>query len=148
MLLESTTVALGLSVASWVALLAFIVKVSMRFGALELKVDTMWGFQMRRSMTEVVTSGVGTLNSPLLIRDEVMQSLNPIKQRLMDWYDGYEGRGSDASVLLGIEQAFGNELMSRVCLPCKLSYGACLIIALAVAKQTNEINLHVEMDRH
>ena len=34
MLLESTTVALGLSVASWVALLAFIVKVSMRFGAL------------------------------------------------------------------------------------------------------------------
>jgi len=148
MLLESTTVALGLSVASWVALLAFIVKVSMRFGALELKVDTMWGFQMRRSMTEVVTSGVGTLNSPLVISEEVMASLDPIKQRLIDWYEHYEGRGSDASVLLGIEQGFGNELMARVCLPCHLSYGACLIIALAVAKQTNEINLHVEMDLH
>jgi hypothetical protein len=148
MLLESTTVALGLSVASWIALLAFIVKVSMRFGALELKVDTMWGFQMRRSMTEVVSTGVGTLNSPLVISDEVMASLNPIKDRLIKWYDGYEGRSSDASVLLGIEQAFGNELVKRVCIPCKLSYGACLIIALAVAKQTNEINLLVEMDRH
>ena len=148
MLLESTTVALGLSVASWIALLAFIVKVSMRFGALELKVDTMWGFQMRRSMTEVVSSGVGTLNSPLVINEEVMSSLDAIKPKLIDWYENYEGRASDASVLLGIEQAFGNELMNRVCLPCKLSYGACLIIALAVAKQTNEINLHVEMDRH
>ena len=148
MLLESTTVALGLSVASWVALLAFIVKVSMRFGALELKVDTMWGFQMRRSMTEVVSTGVGTLNSPLVISTEVMASLDPIKQRLIDWYEDYDGRGGDASVLLGIEQAFGNELVNRVCLPCKLSYGACLIIALAVAKQSNDLNLHVEMDRH
>jgi hypothetical protein len=148
MLLESTTVALGLSVASWIALLAFIVKVSMRFGALELKVDTMWGFQMRRSMTEVVTSGMGTLNSPLIISDEVMAKLDPLKLRLIDWYNRYEGRHSDASVLLGIEQEFGNELLNAVCFPCGLSYGACLIIALSVAKQSNEINLLVEMDRH
>jgi hypothetical protein len=31
----------------------------MRFGALKLKVDTIWGFQMRRSMSELVTTGVG-----------------------------------------------------------------------------------------
>lgn len=146
--LDNTTVSLCLSIGSWVFLLAWIVKASMRFGALELKVDTMWGFQMRRSMSEVVTSGSGTFKSPIVITPEARAHLDPLKDELIGWYKNYEGRDSDASVLLGLEQYFGDRLFDLVCVPCGLSYGACLIIALAVAKQDGNINLNVSQDRN
>jgi hypothetical protein len=147
MQIDSSTFALGLSVASWIALLSFIVKASMRFGALELKVDTMWGFQMRRSLSEVVATGFGKFESPLVIDEKVQRHLDKIKPRLIEWYANYAGRKSDASLLLGIEQNFGVDILNLVCLPCGLSYGACLIIALAVAKGDSNLNLHVGQDR-
>ncbi len=143
---DTGTLSLGMSIASWMLLLMFIVKVSMRFGALELKVDTMWGFQMRRSMSEVITSGVGKTNSPLVFTDLAIHALDPIRERLVDWYKGTKSKISDADLLLGIEQNFGDDIVKMVCVPCGISYGACLIIALAVAKGSTEIDLSVSKD--
>lgn len=148
MIIGTVELSLGISILSLCSLLLFVVKASMRLGALELKVDTMWGFQMRRSMSEVVTSGMGSMNSPLIISDEVRARLDPIKGRLIEWYKAYPGRSSDASVLLGIEQEFGDDLLKEVCIPCGLSYGACLIIALMVAKENDDVNLSVSQDKH
>ena len=148
MIISTVEISLGISILSICSLLLFVVKASMRLGALELKVDTMWGFQMRRSMSEVVNTGIGTINSPLIITKEVRSRLDPIKHRLQDWYKNYTDRGSDASVLLGIEKEFGDDLLTLVCFPCGLSYGACLIVALMVAKDTDEIDLSIGQDKH
>ncbi len=143
---DTGTLSLGMSIASWMLLLMFIVRVSMRFGALELKVDTMWGFQMRRSMSEVVTSGVGKVNSPVVFTPEILSHLEPLKPKLIGWYKEFPNHKSDADALLGIEQSFGDDLLKLVCFPCGLSYGACLIMALVIAKESNEINLSVSED--
>jgi hypothetical protein len=139
-------ISIAMSVGAWITLFLFIVKTAMRFGSLELKVDTMWGFQMRRAMSEVVTSGVGVMNSPLVITDDALAHLDPIKPRLLEWYANYPGKDNDASILLGIESEFGDDILKTVCFPCGLSYGACLIIALVVAKGSNEVDLRVKRD--
>ena len=131
------------------AFLFTIVKVSMRVAALELKVDTMWGFQMRRSMSEVATTGIGKMNSPLQFSDEAVERLEPIRDELVSWYKTrppHERRG-DASLLIGIEQEFGDRLLNMICIPCGLSYGACLLVALFVAKGSTDLNLRVSRDR-
>jgi hypothetical protein len=128
------------------ALAGFVIRTAIRLGALELKVDTMWGFQMRRSMSEVITSGTGILNSPLIITQDALMHLEPLKIPLRELYKEQSPMG-DASMLLEIEKKFGDAILDLVCLPCGVSYGACLIIALAVAKGSNEINLKVSEDR-
>jgi hypothetical protein len=97
-------------------------------------------------MSEVVTSGVGKINSPILFTPETLAHIEPIKQRLIDWYKSYPGNKSDADVLIGIEREFGDDLLKLVCFPCGLSYGACLLIALVTAKQNNEVDLSVSED--
>jgi hypothetical protein len=134
-------------VALAVTMLGFVIRTSIRLGALELKVDTMWGFQMRRSMSEVITSGQGILNSPLVIKSDALEHLKPLKSDLQKLYQEQHSTIGDASMLLKIEEKFGDIILDLVCLPCGVSYGACLIIALAVAKGSNELNLRVSEDR-
>jgi hypothetical protein len=147
-LIDSKLVTGAAFLTGWLGLFIFIVKVSMRIGALELKVDTMWGFQMRRSMSEIVTTGVGKLNSPLVLSDEILSRLDPIKNNLIKWFKNQPATAGDATLLLGIEQHFGDDLFNMVCIPCGLSYGACLIIALVVAKEQHDIDLRVSQDKH
>ena len=41
---------------------------------------------------------------------------------------------TNAELAFQIERHFGSEIVDKVCIPHGLSYGACLIIAIAVAK--------------
>ncbi len=123
------------------------IKISMRVGALELKVDTMWGFQMRRSMSEVITSGIAQMNSPLKFSEEAVARLEPIKDDLLAWYTKQPQGLGDATLMLKIEQSFGDILLKLICIPCGLSYGACLILALFMAKGVDELELGIGHDR-
>ena len=146
MIVGPVEISLGISILSLCSLLLFVVKASMRLGALELKVDTMWGFQMRRSLSEVVSTGIGTINSPLTFAPNVLEKLNPIRDALIAWYSTFPENQSDANTLLGIERHFGDQLLELVCYPCGLSYGACLLVALAIAKGSNSVDLRVSQD--
>lgn len=108
-----------------------------------VKVDTMWAFQMRRAMSEVVEKGLGTMGSPLHFTQTAYDALAPIRQRLIDFYGNLPHNKCDAEILLDIEKNFGDELLDLVCLPCKLTHGACLMLAYAMAKQTTELEIHL-----
>ena len=142
----SPSIAVGISLGSLITVLVFIARMAARFGALELKVDTMWAFQMRRAMSEVVEKGIGSLNSPLIFTPESRAALEPIKSRLIDFYDNKvtdTERHSDSLLLLAIERVFGNELLELVCVPCMLTHGACLLLAMAVAKQSDALEINI-----
>jgi hypothetical protein len=98
-------------------------------------------------MTEIVQTGGATKNSPLQIPDDALRALDGVKERLQLWYSKQNSQ-SDATLMLVIEQEFGDDLVNIVCIPCKVSYGACLIMALAVAKNQNplQLNLTVAQD--
>lgn len=123
-----------------IALLSIFYVITVKFTRIETKVDTMWAFQMRRAFSEVVDTGIGTLNSPLQFKPEVMHMLDPIKDELVAFQmaSTLQGR-TDSETLLEIERVFGNRLLTSVCVPAGLSHGACLLLALAVAKGSDTI---------
>jgi len=141
--LDQVQISIGMSAGTIIAFLFFIVRSSARFAKLELKVDTMWGFQMRRAMSEVVDKGIGTMNSPLIFNDDARKRLEPLKDDLISFYQKLPPATPDGEVLLAIEKDFGDDLLDRVCIPCGLSHGACLLLAMAIAKQTDILELHL-----
>jgi hypothetical protein len=107
---------------------------------LNVKVTTMWDFQMRRAMSEVVNSGVGKMNSPITFKPEVIKQLDPIKPQLIIFGEKVKDL-NDIEATLRIEKEFGKQLVDLVCIPFGLTHGACLIAALMVARQQNEIEI-------
>lgn len=138
--MDFTQLSLGLSGATLVALVGFLVKGSMRLGALEVKVETMWAFQMRRAVSETITTGLGQLNSPLHFTDAAVAALEPLHQQLLEFWKNVPPGTTDGEALLLIEARFGDEILKYVCVPRGLSNGACLLLALTIAKQSNEIS--------
>ncbi len=104
-----------------------------RFARLELKVETMWDFLMRRGKAEAVRSGMATLNSPIIFTQEAMgwmpeleDELHAINVRL--------GGASDAQLALEIEKTLGDRILKEICIPRGIMMGACIQLAVAIAK--------------
>lgn len=123
--------------------LVLVIKMTARLAKMEERVDTLWQFQMRRAMSEVVEKGLGTMNSPLQFTADVMAYLLPIKDDLVKAWHEKLSLLDDAGALLEIEREFGERLFKFVCIPCKLTHGACLILALAVASQRQKVDLKI-----
>jgi hypothetical protein len=129
-------------VLSLISIASLVYFAGYKISGLQVKVDTMWAFQMRRAFGETVERGLGTMNSPLEIKSEAWALLEPLREALQAaWSKNGLSKLSDADALLEIETKFGPKLLSTVCLPAKLSYGACLIVALAVAKNTTRLDV-------
>ena len=113
-----------------------------KLAKLEVKVDTMWDFQMRRAMAEAVTKGVATMNSPLTIDEKTaMDWLGNLVLPLREFYGRFGKNLTDRDLMLAIERQFGNQIVRQVCVPHGLKDGSCLIIAAAVAKQDKVIEI-------
>jgi hypothetical protein len=139
--IDLSQISLSISIGTLLALLFAVAKAAARFGALDTKVDTMWQFQMRRAMAEVVSTGMGTSNSPITFTPEALAHLEPLRPQLEDFWATLAPNTSDGEALLAIERHFGDELVRGVCIPCKMSHGACLLMALTIAKQSSDIRL-------
>ncbi len=109
------------------------IKVSLAETRLENK--TLWDFQLRRGALEAIGNGVATKNSPLKVREEFLVVNEELGKPLREFYSKI-GRPAmtNAELAFQIERHFGSEIVDKVCVPHGLSYGACLIIAIAVAR--------------
>jgi hypothetical protein len=112
-----------------------------RIAGIDVKVDTMWAFQMRRALSEAVSSGLASVNSPIVFTPEAIASLDPIRDELLAFWKTVPEGTSDAAALLLIEARFGEDLLRLVCIPCGLSHGACLLLAMTIAKGSSQISL-------
>lgn len=121
-------------IVSLLSIASVIYLAGVKLARMEVKVDTMWAFQLRRSMSETVEKGFGTLNSPLIFKPEYFVHLDPIKEELQLNAKNEWAKLDDADTLLAIERSYGDRLLNLTCLPCGLSHGACLLLALCVAR--------------
>lgn len=99
------------------------------------KVNVIWEYLIRRAMSEAVFKGVATLNSPIVITEEAktwMEELKPELQKL--FLNGWQ-KLPDRMLLMEIEKKFGERIVRNICIPHGLHSGACLLIALQVAKE-------------
>ena len=98
------------------------------------KIDTMWAYQMRRAFSEAIEKGVATVNSPVKVSSEACEFLEPIASELREFYQANLIGTKDVESLMEIEKHFGAKIMDHVSIPCKLTQGACLLLAFSVAK--------------
>ncbi len=132
---------LATSLGVLIPFLSYCVRLSFKFGALDLKVTTMWEFQMRKAASEVVKTNIGTMNSPLTINPDAMAYLAPIKAALQNkWKTSWKNKAV-GQVLFEIEAQFGGEILHLMCIPCGLTNGACLYAAYAVASEQPIIDI-------
>src|ERR1700723_1011191 len=58
----------------------------MKFERLESKLNTIWDYLIKRAETEFIVKGLGTINSPYLVTDEVRSWYDPISKDLKNFY--------------------------------------------------------------
>ena len=120
------------------SLLATIWVAAVKLARVEVKVDTMWNFLVRRAEAELLGKGLGTRDSPLILTAEGKQQarayLAGIAGDLQALGQQMGHCLSDPELMLVIEGRFGAYLVEHVCVPLHLEKGACLYLALDVAK--------------
>ncbi len=133
-----TTAEIIVNVISGLALLVTIIggffNLVSRLSRIELKVDTMWDFQMRRGVAEAVSKGMGTVNSPLVVSPVVKEWYAPIADELISFYTDEGHKLEERDLFIAIEKKFGDRLLKEVCIPRGLFVGSCIWGAIDVAK--------------
>lgn len=120
-----------------------------------VKVNTMWDRQealankqlimrkqqMRLAESEAVVVGLASKASPLKFKPEVLSQLDQFKPDLQTFYKSKWYNLDDDELWLEVEDKFGTTLQDEICIPNKLWHGACVLMAMAVAKNTDTLDL-------
>ena len=109
-----------------------------RIVTVEERVAAIWAFQLNRGSEELVTKGLGVRNSPVVVSDEAKAWLGEIAVELRAFYTRLGRHLSEAEIAADIYARYGKQIYEKVCVPHGLGDGACLHIALAVAKEAME----------
>lgn len=110
-----------------------------KIATMELKVDTIWTFLLKRGVAETVQGGFATMNSPLLINERGLSAMKPLIPDLKLFAKTLKRKMSDGEIMMTIERKFGERLFKEVCIPNNMHLGACLVVALAIVKQPNQV---------
>jgi hypothetical protein len=136
MTLEQFGIIIGIA-TGLLSLLSVIYFGTVKMTKIEVKVDTMWDFQLRRGWSELAIKGKARANSPLVLNEETKEWMGDLAQELKAFYSKLGRHLNDRELAIEIEQKYGDQILRKVCIPNGLSEGACLIIALQVAKEVN-----------
>lgn len=130
------------AVTGCASLLTVVYLLAVKITRIELKVDTLWDFQLRRGTAEGVGKGFMTLNSPVAIDTAALSWLSPLRDDLTAFYKKHGYSLSQQDLASEIERQWGERIMRDICIPRGVSHGVCLMIAIAVARGASTINLN------
>lgn len=121
-------------VASMLSLLSVFYFGAVKLTTIQVKVDTMWNFMMRRATSEAVKSGFGTLNSPFMAKASVIRVVEPILSPMKDFYEADGKSLTDNDLALEVEKRWGDVILKEVCIPNQFSMGACLVLIISALR--------------
>ena len=117
------------------ALLGVIWITAVKITAMEVKIETVWGFLMKRALSEALVQGVATHNSPVRVTDEAKRWMSDLLPPIREFYATLGRRNiTDEELAMEIERRFGDRILHEVCIPHGLFMGACLLIAIQAVK--------------
>ena len=123
------------SMSSVIALLGVIFLTAFKIPAMEVKIDTVWKFLMKRALSEALVQGVATRNSPVRVTDEAKRWMRDLLPAIREFYATLGRQNiTDEELALEIEGRFGDLILHEVCIPHGLFMGACLLIAIQAVK--------------
>lgn len=109
-------------------------KVEQRLADAEHRIDALWDFILRRGAAEAIQKGVATMNSPVRVIDDARKWLHGMADELRHYYVQTGHLLSPARLASEIASRWGKRLFTEVCIPHGIGEGACLLIAIAVAR--------------
>lgn len=126
-----TIVSIVLGVLSLGGSLVYVIR---KIYQIEFRVELLWDFIFRRGVAEAVANGWAKMNSPMVIQNDVKTWFKPLEKDLKHLYKT-KGKGlTDKRLMMLIESKMGERLLKEVCLVHNMHAGACLILALQIAK--------------
>lgn len=106
---------------------------------LEVKVDTIWSMFLKRGVVEGVTNSLLSVNSPIRLINNSGKLLESMAGELREFHEKNCKGKSEADTALAIEKEFGSRLVKEICIPNKISFGVCILIAVAIAKNVETL---------
>ena len=132
MILDAATLSL---IVSLLSILGIVYLAGVKIAKIEVKVDTIWSFVMRRAAGEAISLGLGVMNSPIVFTPSAIQLMDGLADELKGFYSRLGRQITDAELALEIERRWGEKILKEVCIPMGMHLGACLLLAVAVAKK-------------
>lgn len=101
-----------------ISILSTIAYISHKLGRLEVKVDTLWDFMVRRATSEAVIKGAGSLNSPFIL-SEVARSwfALDLQEKLQNDYIEFWMGKEDKEIFLGDREEVWRASLKRSVYP-------------------------------
>ncbi len=124
-----------------IAIGAGFTRIIYRMGQLELKIDTVWDFLIRRGQVELVNRGWGTKNSPVELTAVTFESILPLISDIVVFYAKLKKANpkiKERDMFIAIESQFGEQLVDRICIPMHVQLGACVVAVMAACKIATE----------
>jgi len=138
---NTALVVVGIIVSVWFANRKALTDAAAEFAALKIivaelkvKTDTMWDMLLKRAVVEAVTRGLAEVHSPIRLINDSGDMLVHMADEIRAFYAAECQGMSESRAALALERQFGTRLAKEVCIPNNISFGICLIIALAIAR--------------
>lgn len=128
------------SLVGWIYLVA---EVRVKVNKLWRDNETWNDFNMQRAWGEAFRMGAATKNSPIVITQQARDWMDPLAAELRAFYRGCKKGISDDELWKEIQRSFGQRILDMVCIPYDLSQGACILIAVDVAKGGGKTKLEL-----
>lgn len=124
-----------LALPGMMSLLGLVYFAGVKIAKIEVKVDTMWSFQLRRGIIETEQMGLGKSRSPLKLNEVAYQLMEPLTPALKSFYEEIGGETLGlVDLAVAIEQKFGQTLVEKVCRVANVSQGSCLVLAIGMLR--------------
>lgn len=132
--LNSLAVFLSLGVSIWFASRRNFSDHIQELATLKVKVDTMWGFLLKRAVVEGLKEGMITVNSPVRLVGKSSDMFIHMAGDLRKFYETECSGLDERELALAIERKFGDRIIHEICVPNGIQFGTCLLMATAIAK--------------
>lgn len=107
----------------------------MKHSKIEVKVDTIWDYIMRRAIAAGLETNNLTMNSPVMATPGLEAMLEPMKEDLWQYYKAGAYKLSTRELFIALEKDFGDRFMKEICIPNGITQGVCTLAAIDVLKK-------------
>lgn len=119
-----------------------------RVAQMEVKVDTLWEYQVTRAKTEALVKGAMTENSPLVVSPHAREVYDHsgLTKALQKFYKEEGSSMNDVDLFIAIYKRFKEEIVRKACVPLRLHNGACFLIAVKLAQEAPVTSPSLRLD--
>lgn len=116
-----------------VTLVGAVWHLSSKITQIETKLDIVWAAILDRGLASMVEKGLASINSPVLLTDEVVSWFSEFVPQLRGIRKKFP-KYNDYQLALEIQKSLGDKILREICIKYKVHNMECLNIAVAVAK--------------